>query len=258
MGLWREHLHWSVLLKWSTIAALVPSLITLGGVLLMPDQFRLAKACFILAGLLCLAKITHLATSTPDRTHTRLIFAVAGYALVGLLTITLVRGVNSYAARQSAAPPRGAAATETVANTSTSTQSGAQERDAKGSTTTSAPDDTERVPGSHSNPLRLEPRVLSKLYDDHTILKADLLFSQYKGKWILISGKVGDVVGYDRYVQVLLAYDYYRPTVSMSFERETQRGAVALLNRGDKITAVCRIKQAQSHGLFVEQCELLQ
>src|SRR6478672_4814816 len=175
MGVWREHLHWSVLLKWQVLAVSLPVLYTIGGVLLMPEQYRLANACFIIAGLLALAKITLVATSAPDPTHSRLLFAILGYAVVGALTVSLVRGVNNSAERQRLARLAAAVTNKRVLVTLPQAQNTVPSEPR----TATAQDDSERVPGSRAHPLKTKPSVFTKLYETHTDLQADLLFKPY-------------------------------------------------------------------------------
>jgi hypothetical protein len=260
MGLWRDNLHWSVLLNRGVLAVSLPALITLGGVLLVPEQYRLANTCFIVAGLLALAKITHLAISTPDPTHSRLLFAAIGYAVVGMLTVALVRGVNGYAERQRQARIAAVVTKHVSARqpqlSTTPTAAPNEHR------TATAQDISERAPGSRTHPLKIKPSVLTKLYETHTQLQADMLFKPYIGQWILISGKVGEVVnnvgmdGHRESVQVLLSVGHELTTVSLNFSAPAQRDAAALFNKGDPITATCRIHSAARFGVMTEQCEI--
>ena len=231
----------------------------------MPNQYRLANACFIVAGALSLAKITQLATRSPDPTHSRLLFAAIGYAVVGLITVSLVRGVNSYARHQSAARLSVNSAAHQPIDAKLATPS--TDTATVPTTSTSAPEDNERLPGSRSHPLRINPRDFTELYDTNavlTYLKADKLVEPYIGKWILVRGTVVQVTDPDKdkvgprdRVQVLLRAGRSRTVVSLIFSKPRQRDAAALFVKGQSLSAKCQISSAGAERLMTEQCEMV-
>ena len=100
MGLWREHFHPAVLLRWTVLAAFVFGLPTVAGVFLVFDQFGLANACFMLTASFVLAKIAQLAITSSDPVWHRLVFTFLLFGVVGIGIVETVRGVNAYAAKK--------------------------------------------------------------------------------------------------------------------------------------------------------------
>jgi hypothetical protein len=100
MGLWKEHFHPSVLLRWEVLGWILGMLIAVAAVLLFFDQYLGANMCFSLSAVFVFSKITHAASISADSTWHRLLFTFVLCGLCGVAIVETLRGVNSWAARR--------------------------------------------------------------------------------------------------------------------------------------------------------------
>jgi hypothetical protein len=252
MGLWREHLHWSVLLRWDVLAYTTGVLLGIGGLVLVFDQYAAANVCFILTALLVLAKVFYLAITAADPWWHRLLFAflLGGIVVVGI--VGTVRGVNAYATKKHAREKSSASEASATPHSTPATRT-------KTNAPTTSMVSVDNGPGSRLHPLTLDPSIFTGFYKHHTTLKAAALYNPYFGKWIIIRGRVMDVWPRDNdgSTGVKLSAGHYKTTVGLRFSKREQSDAVALLDRGDKLAATCRLSYVFNSGLTADQCEIV-
>jgi hypothetical protein len=94
MGLWKEHFHWSVILRWEVLAWILAALPSVGAIMLVFDQYTGANVCFMMTAMFIFAKIAQLAVLSNTSTAERLIFTFILFGLVGIGITETMRGVN--------------------------------------------------------------------------------------------------------------------------------------------------------------------
>lgn len=107
----------------------------------------------------------------------------------------------------------------------------------------------------------VEPAYLLKLYKDHISVQADKLAGVYVGKWMKVSGRLGNVERFLNSWRVRFEFNLEESVrqggdVSMFFDDEMQVDRLATLKRGDQITVVGQIKPMVAALLILEKCEL--
>lgn len=107
MGLWKEHFHWAVLLRWDVLAWTIAIILAIGGLLLVFDQFSGANVCFMITALFVFAKITHIAITTSDSAWQRFLFTFILFGVIGVAIVETVRGVNNWRIKHEPKPPIG-------------------------------------------------------------------------------------------------------------------------------------------------------
>jgi len=96
MGLWKEHFHWSVLLGWNVLSWAIPTLLGIGGLVIVFDQYAIANGCFIITAIFIFAKIAHVAINSDASVWNRMAFTFVIFGFVGVGIVELVRAVNHY------------------------------------------------------------------------------------------------------------------------------------------------------------------
>jgi hypothetical protein len=113
-------------------------------------------------------------------------------------------------------------------------------------------------PPAQKTMVDVTPEEFRLLLKDHTSIQAAKLAEAYVGKWMIVSGPVGDVDPFGSFVQVTFTYeDWQRSliTVYMYFTSENDR--LALLRRNEQITVCGRIKEVSAAALHLDDCELV-
>lgn len=96
MGLWKQHFHWSVLLRWEVLGWTIGTLLAVGGIVLFFDQYWGANICFMLVSVFIFAKVAHVAILSPDPPWQRLLFTFLLFGIVGVGIVETVRGVKEW------------------------------------------------------------------------------------------------------------------------------------------------------------------
>jgi hypothetical protein len=95
---------------------------------------------------------------------------------------------------------------------------------------------------------------LTGLFDEHTSIQAEKLVEAFIGKWVRVSGTVGNVTaiaGGGAKVQLPRDSEH-----SMVFMRFNDKSVVEVLKKGDPITVIGKIRQVSTLWLELENCEL--
>jgi hypothetical protein len=98
-GLWREHFHSSVLLRWEVLGWIIASLLAVAGLLLAFEQFTGANVCFGMTASFLFWKIIHAAIVSNDGFKARALFTFILCGLVGVAIVETLRGVNGWVAK---------------------------------------------------------------------------------------------------------------------------------------------------------------
>lgn len=104
MALWKEHFHWTVLLRWDVLSWTTGTALGIAGFFLVFDQYALANACFVIVAGLMFAKVVHLAVLARDKAWQRMLFTFLLTGIIGVAIVETVRGVNAYAAKKLTPP----------------------------------------------------------------------------------------------------------------------------------------------------------
>jgi len=100
MDIWKEHFSPNVLLDWVVLGWIIAVVLAIGGIVLVFDQFFWANVCFVLVGLICIAKVVTVAVQHKEETLQAVVFAIVLCASAIVITVLTVRGVNKYAERK--------------------------------------------------------------------------------------------------------------------------------------------------------------
>ena len=96
--------------------------------------------------------------------------------------------------------------------------------------------------------------------EQHTSIQAAKLAEAYIGKWLTVSGPIGDVLGAsDLHRMVVFAnrtISSYN-TVNMFFRDKEQFSQLSTLRRGDNITVIGKITEVNAIQVSLDECELV-
>ena len=104
-GLFKQHFHWQVLLRWEVFGWILASMIAVAGLLLFFDEYWGANFCFMLTAIFLFAKVAALAIDSADPLWHRLAFTFLLFGLIGVGIVETVKGVNATRASHTPAPP---------------------------------------------------------------------------------------------------------------------------------------------------------
>jgi len=96
MGIWAEHFHPNVLLRWEVLGWIIASLLAVAGIVLIFDQFLAANICFALVALFFFAKIISVSLAHKENMTSSLVFSFLLCGLVGAAITATIAGVNRY------------------------------------------------------------------------------------------------------------------------------------------------------------------
>jgi len=103
------------------------------------------------------------------------------------------------------------------------------------------------------------PEYLMGLFDKHTSIQAEKLVEAFIGKWIRLSGPLGDVMpGGGDSVAVVFTHERFQHRGVMMFfnNRATIENQLRVLRKGDQITVIGQIQRVFSASLELKNCEL--
>jgi hypothetical protein len=111
----------------------------------------------------------------------------------------------------------------------------------------------------------ITPAELVGLFADHTSQQGAKLIEPYLGKWLRVTGPLGDVLS-NRGFRSQVTFEKgsvfdegYEPvTVYMYFERERWDDRLAVLRPGSSITVAGRIREVDRVHVHLEDCELVE
>jgi tRNA_anti-like len=105
------------------------------------------------------------------------------------------------------------------------------------------------------------PEYLIGFYrQGHTSVQARKLAEAFLGKWIKVSGPVGDILGaYDNQRMVVFSDRsiYEHDFVNMFFRDNTRFGQLSTLKPGDMITVIGQVQDVNQLEIWLNNCELV-
>jgi tRNA_anti-like len=104
--------------------------------------------------------------------------------------------------------------------------------------------------------VRVEPDYLMAFFKDHTAIQAKSLLAAFLDKWMRVSGKLDNVTPGGTH-SILVTID--RPMTSqinMFFDQKDWKDRLAILRRGDSISVVGQLTEADMHAITLCNCEL--
>jgi hypothetical protein len=102
MGIWSDHFHPKIWLKWEVLGWIIATLLAVGGIVLIFDQYLIANICFIALAASFFIKIITVAISSKGSMLSSLIFAFLLCGLVAVGITATVRGVNKFRDKKTA------------------------------------------------------------------------------------------------------------------------------------------------------------
>jgi len=121
----------------------------------------------------------------------------------------------------------------------------------------------EEVPASRLSDGRIlvdaSPEYLVGLFKEHTSIQAEKLVEAFIGKWIRLSGPVGNVSarGEDKATVTFESNTLESAVVLMVFNgKQVVENHLRVLRKGDPITVIGQIRSVSSLFLDLENCEL--
>jgi hypothetical protein len=114
---------------------------------------------------------------------------------------------------------------------------------------------TEPEPPKERVFIAVDPEYLMAFYDERTSVQGDQLAQNYIGKWIRVSGNVGNASIKWSSVIATLRLPNMRHILLVFDEGWKER--VSLLIGGQKITAIGEIKQVSDDNITLDHCEVI-
>lgn len=102
------------------------------------------------------------------------------------------------------------------------------------------------------------PEDLTRVFEEHTEIQARTRVADAIGKWMKVSGPLGNVGDFTSFAQVTFMYrPSPHPQIYMYFRKKKWFDRVSVLNRGNDITVVGRISEVKYGELHLDNCELI-
>jgi hypothetical protein len=128
----------------------------------------------------------------------------------------------------------------------------------------SPPATSDPPPTKPENKVFADPHVtpdfLVGLYKTHTVLGAETLIKKYIGKWILVTGPLGEVIGgypvFGTRSAAVGAFDQKGPSVLMLF-RDEWIDRISIIPKGQIISVRGKIETVERTKITLENCELV-
>jgi hypothetical protein len=102
------------------------------------------------------------------------------------------------------------------------------------------------------------PEDLTRVFEEHTEIQARARVADAIGKWMKVSGPLGNVGDFTSFAQVTFAHrPSPHPIVYMYFRKKKSFDRVSVLNRGNHITVVGRITEVKYGEVHLDNCEVM-
>jgi hypothetical protein len=241
-------------------------------------SFALARWCFYAAGLVLALAISFTAFNVAAAPLAiRLAISALGVAVSGCIVLAAVIWVSWRQSEFTASKSSALGTQHAVPSVTTTTtnQAAAVPVTSTGATTSDVPketrdDPTESVadsdpsaPGSRQNPfVTADVRKIIKPYRTRTAFEAEPLTKRYLGRWLKVDALVFNLrkATYDEHEFNVTTYLNDGPAtdifVLMTFDDRTVP-AVRVLDRDDRIVAICKIEKIGINEVTLTDCELI-
>jgi len=117
-----------------------------------------------------------------------------------------------------------------------------------------------KLPPKYSNREIIDatPDYLMALFDQHTSIQAQRLIEPYIGKWMRVSGKLGNVSNNEYFAQVVFEHrPSSYPRIYMLFRQPNRSDRFSVLRRGTQLTVLGQIQEVAQLTLQLDNCELI-
>ena len=102
------------------------------------------------------------------------------------------------------------------------------------------------------------PEYLMSFFAEHTSIQAQRLIEPYIGKWMRVSGPLGNVSNTQNFAQVVFEHRPQSFTVIyMLFRQPDRNNRLSVLRRGTQLTVLGQIKEVTQLTLHLDNCELI-
>jgi hypothetical protein len=105
------------------------------------------------------------------------------------------------------------------------------------------------------------PEDLTRVFEEHTEIQAKTLVADAIGKWMKVTGPLGNVGEFTSFSQVTFVSGTFlhpiHPTIYMYFRKKKWFDRISVLNRGNNITVVGRIREIRNGEIHLDNCELI-
>jgi len=98
------------------------------------------------------------------------------------------------------------------------------------------------------------PEYLMRFFEGRTDIQASMGVADYIGKWMKVSGPLGNISGSNTRPQVTFAD---RSPTHMFFRKKKWVDRLLILSRGDNITVLGQITYVERGNLVLNSCELI-
>ena len=113
-------------------------------------------------------------------------------------------------------------------------------------------------PGSERIIVDVTPEYLMSFFAEHTSIQALRLIEPYIGKWMRVSGPLGNVSNTQHFAHVVFER---RPhsfkVIYMLFRQPDRSDRLSVLRRGTQLTVLGQIKEVTQLTLHLDNCELI-
>jgi hypothetical protein len=101
------------------------------------------------------------------------------------------------------------------------------------------------------------PEYLAGFFDDHTSIQAQKLADAFIGKWLKVSGPLGNVGSFKYSSQVTFASTSNVMVYMLFRDRALVEDTLSVLKRGDQITVLGKIDRIEPLDVQLDNCELV-
>jgi hypothetical protein len=115
--------------------------------------------------------------------------------------------------------------------------------------------------------IDVDPGYLVGLYQKYNSAQADEAVKTYIGKWLRVSGNVGDVTRQRRLnergtvsmmISVKRADGFHLYTILADFDDQRWIDRALIFNRGEKVTVIGKLERVIESGIILEKCEIVE
>lgn len=114
------------------------------------------------------------------------------------------------------------------------------------------------LPPPEKTIVDVRPEELNAFFKDHTSIQAEKLAEAYIGKWMVVTGPLGDVQPFGSFVQVTFSYqEWQRRLVMVYMYFSPANDQLGVLKRNEQIRVCGKIKEVSAAALHLDDCQLV-
>jgi hypothetical protein len=100
MGIWADYFHVRTLFRWDVFSWIIATLLAIGGIVLVFDQFVAASICFGISGTLLIGRVVYGGINHSDSVKQRVFFILTGSIVLLAITVGSICGTMSFARKK--------------------------------------------------------------------------------------------------------------------------------------------------------------